>query len=234
MRFGTPNMVVDVGRLRRRYADRLLTLLAILLALNMFVFSPLIAAGYFVFHGFTVGAFLGIVAAMIVISDNRAALAAMLLCAVANVAVLLLRLLHPAWPYNLYTLAAAWLVFAISLGTVVARAVFRPGRVTTHRIVGAVLLYLLIALAFATLFVFVGLSLPNSFIGMTFDDNLTVANSAIYFSFVTLTSTGYGDIVPIHPIARSLCTAESIVGMLYPATLLVRLVTLERNQHSTG
>ena len=49
----------------------------------------------------------------------------------------------------------------------------------------------------------------------------------IYFSFVTLTSTGYGDIVPMHPIARSLANLEAIIGQLYPATLLARLVTLE-------
>jgi hypothetical protein len=46
-------------------------------------------------------------------------------------------------------------------------------------------------------------------------------------SFVTLTSTGYGDIIPVHPLARSLCNIESIVGQLYPAMILARLVTLE-------
>ena len=45
--------------------------------------------------------------------------------------------------------------------------------------------------------------------------------------FVTLTLTGYGDIIPVHPVARSLCNVETIIGQLYPATLLARLVTLE-------
>ena len=49
----------------------------------------------------------------------------------------------------------------------------------------------------------------------------------IYFSFVTLTTVGYGDIVPIHPVARSLCNLELIIGQLYPATLLARMVSLE-------
>jgi hypothetical protein len=49
----------------------------------------------------------------------------------------------------------------------------------------------------------------------------------IYFSFVTLTTVGYGDILPMHPVARSLCNLESIIGQLYPATLLARLVSLE-------
>lgn len=54
-----------------------------------------------------------------------------------------------------------------------------------------------------------------------------LASNLIYFSFVTLTSTGYGDILPVHPFARSLCNVETIIGQLYPATLLARLVSLE-------
>jgi hypothetical protein len=44
---------------------------------------------------------------------------------------------------------------------------------------------------------------------------------------VTVTSVGYGDIVPLHPYARSLANLEAIIGQLYPATLLARLVTLQ-------
>jgi hypothetical protein len=54
-----------------------------------------------------------------------------------------------------------------------------------------------------------------------------LASNLIYFSVVTLTSTGYGDLLAVHPIARSLCNIETIIGQLYPATLLARLVTLE-------
>jgi hypothetical protein len=105
--------------------------------------------------------------------------------------------------------------------------VFGGGRITYHRIVGAILLYLLIAVAFATLFAFVGLSILDAFKGIAFKDDAALANSLFYLSFVTMTSTGYGDIVPVHPLARSLCNIESIIGQLYPATILARLVTLE-------
>ncbi len=146
--------------------------------------------------------------------------------------VFITRLLYP-WPYNLHLLAGAWLAISVTLGLVVAQAVFRPGKVNYHRIIGAILLYLLIAIAFGTLFIFVGLSFPEAFKGIGFEDNSGLANSVFYLSFVTLTSTGYGDIVPVHPLARSLCNIESVVGQLYPATLLARLVTLElRDQGS--
>ena len=55
----------------------------------------------------------------------------------------------------------------------------------------------------------------------------TGGSNLVYFSLVTLTSVGYGDLVPVHPLARSLANLESIIGQLFPATILARLVTLE-------
>ena len=63
-------------------------------------------------------------------------------------------------------------------------------------------------------------------------DTPALASNLIYFSFVTLTTTGYGDVFPLHPIARSLCNLEAVIGQLYPATLLARLVTLEMTHRS--
>jgi hypothetical protein len=60
----------------------------------------------------------------------------------------------------------------------------------------------------------------------TLQGNFGIGN-LIYFSFVTLTTIGYGDVVPLHPYARGLANVEAIIGQLYPATLLARLVTLE-------
>ena len=48
-----------------------------------------------------------------------------------------------------------------------------------------------------------------------------------YFSFVTLTTVGYGDITPVHPVARVLAVGEALVGQLYPAILIGRLVSLQ-------
>ena len=187
----------------------------------------------FVFQGFAIAALLAIVGSMFVISEHPAALVVMFICLTANIVVFVLRLYYPPWPYNLYVLAAAWLAIAVTLGAVVAQAVFRRGRVTYHRIVGAILLYLLIAVLFGTLFIFVGLSIPDAIKGITFEDNAALANSVFYLSFVTLTSTGYGDIVPVHPIARTLCIVETVIGQLYPATLLARIVTFEMRRAAT-
>ncbi|KIC93810.1 potassium channel family protein, partial [Flavihumibacter solisilvae] len=49
----------------------------------------------------------------------------------------------------------------------------------------------------------------------------------LYFSFITLTTTGYGDITPVHPIARSLANLDALIGQLYPAILIARLLSME-------
>jgi len=104
--------------------------------------------------------------------------------------------------------------------------------VNYHRVIGAILLYLDIGVVFVALFCFVALLVPNAFNGLgPLQDNLSVAGNSIYFSFVTLTTVGYGDIVPVHPFARGLANVEAIIGQLYPATLLARIVTLEIENH---
>ncbi|MEI6200878.1 MAG: potassium channel family protein, partial [Enhydrobacter sp.] len=67
---------------------------------------------------------------------------------------------------------------------------------------------------------------PGSFSGLTVADRVSLPADLVYFSFATLTTVGYGDIVPVHPFARSLSNLEAILGQLYPATLLARMVSL--------
>jgi Ion channel len=223
--------MATIGRIRlddlqKEYSDRLLSVLTVLLLIMLFVVAPFQAAGIMMFEAFGVIVALVMVASVLVISASPMATLVILAGFSLNVVVVIARLFRPL-TYDLYLVAAAWFVIVCTLGVVVARTVFAQGRVSFHRIVGAVLLYLLIALAFVSLFMLVGLQIPNAFNGLVFEDNQKLASNLIYFSFVTLTSTGYGDIYPVHPVARSLCNLETIIGQLYPATLLARLVTLE-------
>jgi hypothetical protein len=213
----------ELLHLRRRYSDWLLTLLTILLLLIMFVILPLQAAGVTGFQGFGLVALLAIIAGAMVISVNPRALAVMSIAFITNLFVIIFQ----PFPYDVHMVAGCWLIITLTLGMVVTRAVFGRGRVTHHRITGAVLLYLLIALVFMLLFSFVGLSFDKAFSGLTLEYDSALASRLLYLSFITLTSTGYGDIVPVHPLARSLCSMEAIIGQLYPSILLARLVTLE-------
>jgi hypothetical protein len=220
------NVNGSLKRLRERWNDPLLTTLTALLILMLFVFAPLQAVGIKLFQE------LGFVSALVLISGvfflSGSPMVAVTLVAAFVMAATAAVSRHTAPSIlDVYLLASALLLMGITLVYVVARAVFAPGRVSYHRIIGAILVYLSVALTFAALFTIVGLLVPHSFSGMVLEDNPALASNVIYFSFVTLTSTGYGDVFPVHPVARSLCNLETIVGQLYPATLLARLVSLE-------
>ena len=67
---------------------------------------------------------------------------------------------------------------------------------------------------------------PGSFAGLPADAGVHFDSSLVFFSFVTMTTLGYGDIVPASPAARSLATLQAVVGQLYLAVLVARLVGL--------
>jgi Ion channel len=220
-----------IALLREQYSDRLLTALTLLVIVMLFVIAPLQASGLFVFQAFELAFALVLVAGVFVMSGSRIAVVAMLASLLTATAGGIHRIVTPsAIDINLF--AASWLIMTITLGSVVAGMVFSQGRVTYHHIMGAVLLYLIIAVSFVPLFAFVGSLIPKAFSGISMRDSPALASDLIYFSFVTLTTTGYGDVFPLHPIARSLCNLEAVIGQLYPATLLARLVTLEMAHRS--
>lgn len=133
------------------------------------------------------------------------------------------------------TIALVALAFNALVTALVARRVFGPGRVTAHRIQGAVLLYLNVAALFAILYGMLDAHAPGAFVpagGGTLGGGPGVRPAVLtYFSLVTITTTGYGDLAPFHPLARSLANLEAVFGQLFPATLLARLVALHLAQH---
>jgi hypothetical protein len=214
-----------LARSRARYGEPLLTATTVILALVLFVFAPLQAANIIALEALGFAATLVLIVSTVAMSGSLTALGLMLFAFCLNGATVLKRAVDPS-TIDIALLASGWIIVAATLGTVVARDVFAPGRVTVHRIVGAVALYLLIGVIFAGLYAILGIAVPNAFSGLVLTDNPALASNVVYFSFVTLTSVGYGDMLPVHPIARALCNVESVIGQLYPATLLARLVSL--------
>jgi hypothetical protein len=213
-------------RLREPVRDPLLTALTIVLAIWMFVLAPLheSAARDTNIVGFLLA--LAVAAALVVLS-GKAIFAVLMLFGISLAAAAAWLRLHDPSPLDVLLNASAWIIIGVVLMWVVGKAVFAPGRITYHRIMGAVLLYLAIGLTFAALYAFAGLLFPDAFAGMAVKDSPTLSSTMIYFSFGTLTTAGSGDIAPLHPFARSLVNLEAMIGQLYPATLLARLVTLE-------
>jgi len=115
----------------------------------------------------------------------------------------------------LFYLWATWLA---------AKQVLFAGPIDGNKIVGAICIYLLIGLIWSLLYLFLAQTIPGAFNGLeqaVWYENFA---DAAYYSFVTLTTLGYGDISPVTPVARFLVYMEAIVGVFYMAILVASLV----------
>jgi hypothetical protein len=114
-------------------------------------------------------------------------------------------------------------LYCTFLSWVVLLQTFKEGPITVHRIQGSIVVYLLISLIFGVLYHLITIADSGAFNGLKSSDR----KELMYFSLVTLTTVGYGDITPILPLAKSLATLEALVGQLYPAILIARLVSMQ-------
>lgn len=107
--------------------------------------------------------------------------------------------------------------------------VLRTGRVTVDRIFAAVCVYLLIGFAWTFAYAFLEEMVPDSFVALSEtgqNDYVARVLGLRYFSFMTLTTVGYGDIIPRSPAARTMAMLEAVTGQIYLMVLVARLVGL--------
>ena len=128
------------------------------------------------------------------------------------------------------------LVFFVLTAWIAMRQVLFTGSIDRHSIIGAVCIYLLFGMIWTVLYLLAAALSPGSFNGLIQGQWYENFTEIIYFSFVTLTTLGYGDINPALPLVRFLAYMEAIVGQLYIAILVASLVgthIADRRQEDT-
>ena len=103
----------------------------------------------------------------------------------------------------------------------------RSHRVTLDLLLGSVNIYLMVTVGFAYAYTLIEVLHSGSFAGL--EVNIRELGSSIpflYFSFVTVTTLGYGDVVPLTPVAKTLSYSQAVFGQLYLAILVARLVSM--------
>jgi len=216
----------NIWRAFRRFweTDRGLTILLFLLVVLILVVPALgftTASGRIVIDAlFTLLMLAGAAA----VSKKRGATIAVSGVAIAGLAVRWLGRFAPSQPMEI-AIALSGVASVVTLAYVVLVQVFRAGAVNSHRIMGAIAVYLLLGLAWGETYFALALGDPGSF--SLAASGASSSQNWMYFSFVTLTTVGYGDITPVSSVARSLAILEALTGQLYPAILLARLVALE-------
>ena len=123
------------------------------------------------------------------------------------------------------------LVFLTFTTSVLVWSILSKPGVTTDTLAGAVSAYFLIGITFGLAFMIINNMLPGSFRDTVEPGKHFTPADFTFFSFVTLTTVGYGDIVPWASHARSLAIVESVIGIMYPAVLISRLVGRHSQKH---
>jgi hypothetical protein len=131
--------------------------------------------------------------------------------------------LIPAW-----TFTSVGILFLIYVLRQLLRFVIRAPRVDSEVLCGGVAIYLMLGLLWTFAYVLIARLNPNAFAFTAggVPGQSMKGSTAIYFSFITLSTVGYGDIVPLSGAARMLAISEATVGILYTTILVARLVTL--------
>jgi len=202
-------------------SDKGLSIFSAWLLVVVFVLPPLLPPG--TGHSLASDAAFALVLLSGVLALSEHGFAWRLLMAAALVAI---GVFLASWmmPVSNPVIRVAELVSLLLLLVVVLGQTFRQGPVTRHRILGGIAAYLLLGVVWAEAYTLVETLHPGSFSGAV--DVAGGPRVLVYFSFITLCTVGYGDIVPVHPAARSLAMLEAVTGPLYIAILLARLVSL--------
>ena len=211
-----PGGVAPLQRLSRQHHLGMLGLLA-LMGFGIFVLPVVFPSQGDTPWATRVVALLVIAFGILAIAEFRRLAALLAITAAAIVTAWVIpATLNPAWHDAL--LLAAMLVLASALGIIV----FSGRRTVFDRLLAAIALYVVIGMIWAMLYALVNTMVPGAFAG-ALPHGATLFDWG-YFSIVTLTTVGYGDITPVANAARSLAAVEAMIGQLYPAIIIARLV----------
>jgi hypothetical protein len=211
--------------------DEGLTVLLGALLLMIFIVNPLAAAG--VFRGYAalihdLWLALTLLSGALAIGWRRKAAQVVVLSAILLFALRVLGFVGGAGAIGLVVDAVLTLFLLSILAVMVVMQIFREGPITRQRVQGSIIIYLLLGLIWAE-----GYTLAAHLDSDAFTVNVggagpnALSAHLTYFSFVTLTTVGYGDILPTNLVTRTLANMEGLVGQLFPAILIARLVSME-------
>ncbi|HTB94314.1 MAG TPA: ion channel [Candidatus Sulfotelmatobacter sp.] len=166
-----------------------------------------------------------LVAASVELAANHLLVRPTMVLALLSVVLGLIHYFHPSGTVSFLHYA----VLVVFLGFVAVGLFLylgRPGPITPGHLYSSVSLYFIIALLWAGIYSLIHTGYPDAFLepGSAMHAKGS-GGSLLYFSLATLTTLSFGDIVPVHPVARTFAALESATGILYIAITVARLVS---------
>jgi hypothetical protein len=182
------------------------------LILYQFVYSSMFIAGIFV------------------ASDSRLHVLVTTIAAITYLGAGLWYSFDPSQTWRILMAYVALLPFQGTMVYVLLRYIFLTRQVNRDVLYAAVSLYLLLGALFVPIYGILETVWPHSFVDNAAADQPVAWQQLLYYSYTTLTTAGYGDVLPISWWARSAANLEMVIGVLYIATLMARLVSLYRQE----
>ena len=143
--------------------------------------------------------------------------------------------LYPATTQDkLFLLAASTIsaLFIFAALVTINRKIFVEKEVNSDTIEGGIAVFFMIGILFTIIFRMVAIIDPQAFSEL--GDTSYLLDTLFYFSFTTLTTLGYGDVTPVSDLARTLANFEALVGVMYPAIYIARVVGIYTAQEMSG
>jgi len=203
-----------------------LTLVSLSLVILIFVIFPLRQDGLSGRFFFDLVMVTLMISGALVVKQNRLVTIFTIVFVIVGALLLAATRIYP-WPVLRFINNVFSVLIPLLYVRIVLLVMFRQGTVSWSRIQGGVCAYLLVGIAWASAYDLVEQAHPGSFHFVTDPVNLDQLHSKlIYFSFATITTVGFGDVLPVLPFARSMAIAEAVVGQLFPAILIGALVAM--------
>jgi voltage-gated potassium channel len=125
-----------------------------------------------------------------------------------------------SWYFFNYISLISYIIFLLLTISLAIKQVVSSGPINANRVIGAICIYLLLSLIWSLFYVLVNMLIPGSFNVQIGGAPFQQVHHFMYYSFVTITTLGYGDIIPIRETARALSNIETIFGQFYIAILV--------------
>jgi len=173
------------------------------------------------------------VVGIFITSDNRAHITWSIGIAVIWLAMAVIYAFDPTNFWKIQVSSFILVVFHVTILSVMLRYIFTARFVTADVLYASAAVYFLLSYLFVPIYGMLETASPGSFVDHTLGTPVQW-QQFVYYSIITLSTSGYGDVLPVSPWARMLAGIEATIGVLYVAILVARLVSLYEAQRRGG